>query len=96
MTRFDRSVRTVSFRLSEKECKDLRELCTVHGIRTISDLARRAIQEWFAGDGAADHSLATAIRELREKVQELDAEFKQLAQRLPGLSSSCQSSGEVG
>jgi hypothetical protein len=96
MTRFDRSVGIVSFRLSEKEYKDLRELCTVRGIRSISDLAWRAIQEWFAGDGAADQLLAMAIRELREKVQELDAEFKQLARRLPGLSSSCQSSGEVG
>jgi hypothetical protein len=96
MTGFDRSVRIASFRLSEKEYKDLRELCTVHGIRSISNMARRAIQEWFAGDDAADQSLATAIRELRQKVQELGSEFKQVARRHPGFSSSCQSSGEVG
>jgi 50S ribosomal subunit-associated GTPase HflX len=95
MNRFDRRVRIVSFRLSEKEYRDLRGLCTAHGVRSVSDLARRAIQGGLGNDGAAEESLARAIRELRERVQEIDGELKQLARRLPRLSTSCQSSGEV-
>jgi hypothetical protein len=91
MTRFNRSARIVSFRLSEKEYKDPRELYTVHGIRSISGFTRHAIQEWFAGDGDANESLATAIRELMGKAQELDAKFQQLTRRLPRASRSAQS-----
>lgn len=95
MTRFDRRVKIVSFRLSEREHRDLRELCTAHGIRSMSDLARRAIQGWSVGNGAADDSVAIAIHELEGKVHALDTEFKQLARRLPGGSRSGQSSGEA-
>ena len=91
MTRFDRRVKIVSFRLSEREHKDLREFCTAHGIASISDLARRAIQGWSVGNGA-DESVAIAIHELGGKVHALDADFKQLARRLPGVSRSGQSS----
>jgi hypothetical protein len=92
MTRFDRRVKIVSFRLSEREHRDLREFCTAHGIRSMSDLARRAIQGWSVGNGVADESVAIAIHELEGKVHALDAEFKQLARRLPGVSRSGQSS----
>jgi hypothetical protein len=37
----------------------------------------------------------SAIHELEGKVHALDAEFKQLARRLPGVSRSGQSSGEA-
>ena len=94
MTRFDRGVKIVSFRLSEREHRDLREFCTAHGIGSMSDLARRAIQRWSVGKGAADESVAIAIHELGGKVHALDAEFKQLARRLTGTCSG-QSSGEA-
>ena len=91
MTRFDRRVKIVSFRLSEREHRDLREFCAVHGIRSMSDLARRAIQGWSVVNGVADESVAIAIHELGGKVHALDAEFKQLARRLPGVSRPSQS-----
>lgn len=80
----------MSFRLSEREFKNLRELCAAHGIPSISDMARRAIRERFVANGAVDPSLAIAIRDLRGKVQELNAECQQLAQRLPEPSPSGQ------
>jgi hypothetical protein len=95
MNRFDRRVRIVSFRLSEKEYRDLRGLCAAHSVRSVSDLARRAIRNGLGNDGTAEESLARTIRELRERVQELDGVLKQLARRLPRLSGSCQSSGDV-
>ena len=94
MSRFDRKIKIVSFRMSEREYRALRILCTSHGIRNISDLARRAIQERFVDERIADESAADAIRELREKVQELDAECRQLAQRLDKPALSGQSSEE--
>jgi hypothetical protein len=94
MTRFDRRVKIVSFRLSEREHRDLREFCMAHGIGSMSDLARRAIQRWSVGKGAADESVAIAIHELGGKVHALDAEFKQLARRLTRARSG-QSSGEA-
>lgn len=94
MSRFDRRLRIVSFRLSEKEYNVLRDLCCAHGIPSISDLARRAIQERFVDDRGADESVADVIRELRGKVQELDAECRQLAERLHKPVPSGQSSGE--
>jgi hypothetical protein len=94
MSRFDRKIRIVSFRLSEKEYNVLRDLCSAHGIPSISDLARRAIKERFVDDGAGDGSLANAIIELRGKAQELDAECRQLAQKLHKPALSGRSSGE--
>jgi hypothetical protein len=47
ISRFDRRVRIVSFRLSEREYTALRVFCDSHGIRGISDLTRRAIRGCF-------------------------------------------------
>jgi hypothetical protein len=55
LSRFDRRIRIVSFRLSEREYKALREFCAAHGLRGISDLTRRAIRDWFMGTGALDY-----------------------------------------
>jgi hypothetical protein len=55
LSRFDRRIRIVSFRISEREYKALRGFCAAHGIRGISDLTRRAIRNWFMGTGAQDN-----------------------------------------
>ena len=47
ISRFDRRIRIVSFRLSEREYAALREFCAANGMRGISDLTRRAIRGWF-------------------------------------------------
>ena len=47
ISRFDRRIRIVSFRLSEREYQALREFCAAHRLRGISDLTRRAIRGWF-------------------------------------------------
>jgi len=55
LSRFDRRIRIVSFRISEREYKALRDFCAAHGLRGISDLTRRAIRDWFMGTGALDN-----------------------------------------
>jgi hypothetical protein len=49
LSRFNRRIRIVSFRLSEREYATVKEFCETHGLRGISDLARRAIHHLFSG-----------------------------------------------
>ena len=79
MSVFTRRTRTVSFRLSEKEYKELRDTCIAHGIRSISDLARLTTQWWIDADGGPNEPLLATIRELRGKLRELDSQVKQLS-----------------
>jgi hypothetical protein len=69
LSRFDRRIRIVSFRISEREYKALREFCASSGFRGISDLTRRAIRDWFMGTGALDNSVlpVCAIDENRDE-----------------------------
>jgi len=83
MSVFTRRTRTVSFRLSEKEYKELRDTCIAHGIRSISDLARLTTQWWIDADGGPNEPLLATIRELRGKLRELDSEVKRLAGECP-------------
>ena len=56
ISRFDRRIRIVSFRLSEREYTALREFCAAHGLHGISDLTRRAIRGWFTESAGPDQS----------------------------------------
>jgi hypothetical protein len=60
LSRFDRRIRIVSFRLSEREYRALREFCEANGLRGISDLARRAINGWFVEGGSLNHPATSA------------------------------------
>jgi len=72
LSRFDRRIRIVSFRLSEREYTAIKQFCDVHGLRGISDLARRAIHHWFAGNDM--HSQRSV---LMDRVGESDDEPKE-------------------
>ena len=101
MSVFTRRTRTVSFRLSEEEYKELREVCIAHGIRSMSDFARLTTQWWIDGDGARNEPLLATIRELRGKLRDLDSQVKQLAGGTPsrdeenaGLKAYASSGGK--
>lgn len=81
MSTFTRRTRTVSFRLSEEEYQELRNVCIAHGIRSMSDFARLTTQWWIDGDGAHNEPLLATIRELTGKLRQLDAEVKRLSGR---------------
>ena len=83
MSVFTRRTRTVSFRLSEEEYKELRNTCIAHGIRSMSDFARLCTQWWIDGDGDPNESLLATIRELTGKLRELDSKVKRLASDVP-------------
>ena len=48
MSVFKRRTRIVSFRLSEEEFQRVTDLCEIAGARSISDLARNAVQEFLS------------------------------------------------
>ncbi len=71
--------RMVSFRLSEEEYLQFREACSVHGVRSLSELARVAMQKM------ASHPKTTIdlqIQQLRDRVLSLSAELEGLANQV--------------
>jgi hypothetical protein len=72
--------RTISVRLSEEEFATFRRLCVSIGARSVSDLARKAMQEILERIVLDSTPLESAgkynvqIRNLEQKVEELAAE----------------------
>ena len=96
-----RRSRMVSFRLSEQEYQDLRQLCERVGSRSVSDLARDAVFNVLAPangtsngvqDGAVD-ALATRMKELDREIKRLtglmtlDGKMKEMGQEVKRLAS---------
>jgi hypothetical protein len=81
MSVIKRKNRMISFRLSDEEYDALRTVCESHGVRSVSDFARLAIENLIAGDGlppqAAVHSRLEA---LNSRVQVLDLAVGRLAE----------------
>lgn len=73
--------RSISVRLSEEEFATFRRLCASTGARSVSDLARKAMQEVLERirpDGALVEKASkynAQIRNLEQKVEELAAEL---------------------
>ena len=80
MTVLKRRSRMVSFRLSEQEYENLLTLCSSRGARSLSDLARDAMQALIP-DGDRD-GLPSLVQQLRKRMDDLDLEVKHLTQLL--------------
>ena len=78
-----RRSRMVSVRLSEQEYQELLSCCVNRGARSLSDLARIALQELLAsgdGDGNGNgYGLQTKVERLHGRMEQLDHEVKRLA-----------------
>jgi Tfp pilus assembly PilM family ATPase len=68
----------VSFRLSPEEYQRFRNLCAAHGARSISELARTALNRLNAGTHQAD-PLSYEIGDLRRRVQSISEEVDRLS-----------------
>jgi hypothetical protein len=77
----DRRSKMVSFRLSGDEYQTYREACATVGVRSLSELARAAMQHLIASrpNGA---SLDDQVRELRHQVLQLSREVEHIARRV--------------
>ena len=72
--------RVVYFRVSEEEFNSLQSMCSNHGARSLSDLARTAVLNVLEGAGA------TVENRVLAKLNELDTGINQLNQRLAGMA----------
>jgi hypothetical protein len=85
VTTGSRRDRLVYFRLSEVEFREMLNACSAKGARSISDLARSALQE-FINPRRSEHqaelleligSLRNAIQEMQSSMQELTSTVRQ-------------------
>lgn len=78
MNALKRRSRMVSFRLSEEEYEGLKHICMTIGARSLSDIARDAVQRLLS-NGTEPKSYSDAqLRILYEKMDALDQEVKRL------------------
>lgn len=78
MSSLIRKTKMISFRLSPEEYLRLRETCELQGVRSLSDLARTAMQELIAS-GWQPVPLSDEVRDLRNRVRTLSLQLDQLA-----------------
>jgi len=74
----NRKSKTISFRLSPDEHQRLKETCLLQGERSISDLARCAMQSLIAAESHAV-PLSEEVQDLRNRVGALTVQLQKLA-----------------
>lgn len=72
-----RRSKMVSFRLSEDEYANLRNLCEDHGARSVSDLARDAVHHLMQRKQQAP--VEAALRALEGRLDSLDLQVQRLS-----------------
>ena len=86
-----RKSRMISFRLSDEEYEHLVNLCQTQGARSLSDLARAAMQSLITnggnGNGTAD---------IEERISHLDGRVKVLDRAVERLSQVVATAGGPG
>ncbi len=82
--------RMISFRLTAEEYERFRELCYTHGIRSVSEMARSAINMMLSQPSRApQEALETRVSELESRLHLLSLEIKRMNQHAtPALSGN--------
>ncbi len=78
--------RTISIRLSEDEFVTLKQLCSVTGARSVSDLTRDAMRVLLNGVNQGD-VLGLRMDEFRSLLKNLDRKIDRIAAGISGLNS---------
>src|ERR1039457_1485855 len=73
-----RKSKMISFRVSPEEYQTLKDTCELRGVRSISDLARTAMQKLIAS-GWQPVPLSDEVRDLRNRVRMLSLQLDQLS-----------------
>jgi len=80
----------ISFRLTAEEYDRFRDLCYAHGIRSVSEMARTAINMMLTQPSRApQEALETRVSELESRLHLLSLEIKKLNQHssAPSIAS---------
>ena len=81
MTVIKPRTRMISVRLSQEEYSALREVCSLTGARSVSDLTRDAVSNVLRGanreysSGASLEEFRAGIRDLERRVEKLEAKL---------------------
>src|SRR5205814_1496606 len=94
MNALKRRSRMVSFRLSEEEYEGLKHICLTVGARSLSDIARDAVQRLLNNGTEPKVDGDTQLRLLYERMDALDQEVKRLA-ALVGQSGTAAPKAEA-
>ncbi len=78
MTVYQPRTRTISFRLSEAEYLELKNLSIANGSRSLSDFARLTVQRALAVRDHSGAGMEARVRELKDKTEEIDRELGRL------------------
>ena len=79
--------RMISVRLSEEEYSALRNLCSVTGARSVSDLTRDAMRVLLNGSGR-ERVESIHVDEFRTQMRSLDQKIEQLAADITSLKTN--------
>jgi hypothetical protein len=69
----------ISFRLSPEDYGRFVRMCTARGVRSISDMARLALQKLVAEDADSD-PISFELRDLRSRVMAVASDVEHLAE----------------
>ncbi|MDP3000780.1 MAG: hypothetical protein Q8N47_25075 [Bryobacterales bacterium] len=73
----------VTFRLTDEEFQQFKTVCDANGMRSVSEVARFAIESVIHGDIALPEAqLRAQLRQLDDKVAVLDRKVEDIVQRL--------------
>ena len=78
----------ISFRLSSEEFRLLQGACSKTGARSVSELARAAMQRIIIDDSFSPGSTDVEMRELKLKFNALAAEVQRLSRLVMGSESA--------
>src|SRR5262249_21351927 len=88
-----RRSRMISFRLSEDEYASLMSICEVEGARSISDLARSAVNRLV--HKSSESPVENALRALAGRVDTLDLELRRLTVETQDRGAMRQDNGKL-
>jgi hypothetical protein len=77
MTVESRRSKMVTFRVSVEEYQSLEAACTARRVRSISELARSAVQQWIR-ESAPSNPLDNELEQVERRVQILSKELERL------------------
>jgi hypothetical protein len=90
MTVIRRRDRLVYFRISDDEFEQILKACESKGARSVSDLARSAVQEFIkpAGSDAEKH-IVDDLKNLRQLINEMQQSIQQLLSATHNSAPNC-------
>jgi hypothetical protein len=86
----------ISFRVSEDEYAGLKTLCITEGARSVSDMARDAVQRLMNNRPAGHHQADPTLQVLQHKLEALDREVKRLCVALEEQTATASVVGRNG